>query len=145
MHFRNLLRKFLKVSKILGHPEGINPSNPPQGRRPKVFSPNHNPGNLPWSSSNVTRGVARILFRDGNILWGRPREGPGGRSPPDARNFSNISNNFLRISAKMHYFRLFTQNFTNPALIFRAFWRKTQIVGKFLKFFDENSIENVLF
>ena len=40
----------------------------------------------------------------------------------------------------MHYFSIFPKNLTNHALIFRAFGRKTQIVGKFEKF--SNVFEN---
>ena len=34
----------------------------------------------------------------------------------------------------MHYFAYFTQNFTNPALIFRVFGRKTNLLEMLRKF-----------
>ena len=45
-------------------------------------------------------GVARIFFRGGNILGGRPRGGSGGRSPPDAGEFSKFFKKFLKKIAK---------------------------------------------
>ena len=42
-------------------------------------------------------------------------------------------------------FRKFSKNLTNHALIFLAFARKTQFFEKFLKIFDENLIENLIF
>ena len=74
-----------------------------------------------------TRGVARILFRKGNIFGGRPRGGGPGPEPPGPQRYFE---NFLRKAQKMHYLAYFTQSFTNIALLFRALGRKTQIVGK---------------
>ena len=81
-------------------------------------------------------GVARILVR-GDTLGVSRVAGPGsarvvrGRSPPDAEEFSKIFKNFLVKIAKMHYFSIFSKHLTNHGLIFRAFGRKTRILGKF--------------
>ena len=58
--------------------------------------------------------------------------GPGAELPGRWRIFENVQKNFLRKLQKVHYFSIFfKKNLTNHALIFRAFGRKTQIVGKF--------------
>ena len=44
----------------------------------------------------------------------------------------------------MHYFSIFFKKFSN-ALIFRGFGRKTQIVEKILKIFNETSIEKLIY
>ena len=44
-----------------------------------------------------------------------------------------ICKNFLKKIEKRIILAYFTQNRTNPALIFGAFGRNTQIVGKFFK------------
>ena len=49
------------------------------------------------------------------------------------RRFSKI---FIRILLKMNYFAYFHKTLTNHALIFRAFGRKNQIVGKFCEKFE---------
>ena len=61
------------------------------------------------------------------------------------RKFSNIFKTFLRKFLKMQYYSIFSKNLTNRALNFCTFGRKTKIVGKILKIFDENSIENLNF
>ena len=71
-------------------------------------------------------GVARIL------VWGKHFWGSAPR---------RIFEIFLKKIAKMHYFRIFFKRFNKHALTFRAFGRKTQIVGKCQNVFDENSIE----
>ena len=50
-------------------------------------------------------------------------------SPPE--NFRKFAKIFLMKVQKRIILTYFTQNFTIPALIFRAFGRKTQIVGNF--------------
>ena len=52
-------------------------------------------------------------------------------APENFRKFARI---FLWKVQKCIILAYFTQNFTNPALTFRAFGRKTQIVAKFWKF-----------
>ena len=67
--------------------------------------------------------------------------GPGDEAPGRQRIFKNLQNHFLRKLQKMHYFSLFFKEFKNPALHFREFGRKTQLIVVILiKFFDENSI-----
>ena len=81
------------------------------------------------------RGVARILFRWGNILGCRPRGGPGAGAPQMPENFRKFAKIFLRKLQKSIILAYFNQNFTKPALSFGAFGRKTQIVGTFLRKF----------
>ena len=66
--------------------------------------------------------------------FGRPRRGSAGRSPSDAGEFSKMCKQiFLRKLQKMHYFNLFFENILrNHALLFRAFGRKSKILGNFL-------------
>ena len=48
----------------------------------------------------------------------------------------------------MHIFSIFFKKFNKHVLIFRAFGRKTQIIGKFgesMQIFQENSIEKLNF
>ena len=102
-----------------------------------------------WKISNLLKNY-QIQRRSQNFgrehtLGARPRRGSGGRSPPDAREFSKL---FIKISKenckKMHYFSPFFKNILkNHAFIFRRFWRKTQSVEK--KWFDKNSIETLIF
>ena len=71
------------------------------------------------------------------------------------RNFRKFSKNFYRKFRKVNYFSIFSKSLANNALIFFAFGRKLQIVGKFwekfgnfeknLEIFDENSIEELDF
>ena len=82
-------------------------------------------------------GLARI--RGVNPFEGLPRGGSGGKAPSGQRIFKK----FLKKIAKMHYLSIFFKKFNNHALIFRPFGRKTQIVGKILKIFDENAIQKL--
>ena len=52
---------------------------------------------------------------------------------------------FLRKLLKMHYFCIFFKKFNKPCVNFCPFGRKMQIVVKFLKNFEENSIEKLNF
>ena len=62
--------------------------------------------------------------------------GPGGAEPPDTGEFSKICTIFLKKIATMLHFSLFFQRkFKNSALNFRAFGRKTQLVGEILRKF----------
>ena len=45
----------------------------------------------------------------------------------------------------MHYFSIFFKKFNKASANLTVFGQKTQIVGKFLKIFDENSIEKLNF
>ena len=89
-------------------------------------------------------GVARILFRGWNILRGRLREGSGGRSTRTPKKFLKFEKILLRKLRKCIIFAYFTQNITNPALIFRAFGRKIQIVGNFDKIFSKVFLRKLL-
>ena len=68
--------------------------------------------------------------------------GPGAEPPVRRKNFGNLQKiskivkTFLRKLPKCIIFSYFTQHFTNPEWIFRAFGRKTQIVGNFEKIFE---------
>ena len=66
-------------------------------------------------------GVARIMVR-GTLLGVGLVRGPGA-APQDAGEFSK------KKIAKMLSFSIFFKTVANHALIFRAFGRKTQIVG----------------
>ena len=85
------------------------------------------------------RGDTGISVR-GNILGG------GGRpSRKVVGEFSKIAKDFLRKLQKFIILVYFSKIFKNPAWIFRAFERNTQIVGKIwedFERFDESSIEN---
>ena len=61
--------------------------------------------------------------------------GPAGGAPRTPKKFRKFEQIFFKKWQKCIIFAYFTQNFTNPALIFRAFGRKTQIVGNFDKIF----------
>ena len=63
--------------------------------------------------------------------YGRPLRESGGLSPPDAEKFSKICKKCLKKIAKNALFLHFSKNLANHALIFRAFRRKLEIVGKF--------------
>ena len=68
--------------------------------------------------------------------------------PEILRNFRNFSKNSSENFEKSIILAYFSKSLTNHALIFRAFGRKLQIVGKFeksLEIFDENSIEKLNF
>ena len=74
----------------------------------------------------------------GNILGGRLRRGSAGLSPPDAREIMKICKKFIKKIAKIDYFSaIFQKKIENPALNFRAFGRKTQLFGNFLKKFQK--------
>ena len=66
--------------------------------------------------------------REEDLVIGRR---PGGRSPPDAGEFSKILKNFIRKLQKFTILAYFPKMLTNPALIFHTFGRKKQIVEKF--------------
>ena len=83
-----------------------------------------------WTSSRA----ARISVRGrGNILGGRPRgRSEGGAPPPRTpENFENFKKISQENGKKWIILAYSQQDFKNPALIFRAFGRKIQIVGKF--------------
>ena len=81
------------------------------------------------------RGSIQIKFlieaRFSNV--GLVRGGGPECGAPGAGNFRNFTKSFLSKVQKWHYFSLFYTKSYNPALIFRAFGRKTQIVGNFLR------------
>ena len=87
------------------------------------------------SRTSVRGEHYRCWTRTGSMGWA-----PGARSI-----FHKICAKFLKKIAKMHYFILIFKNLKKPALNFRALGRKTQIVWKVLRIFDENSIENGTF
>ena len=80
-------------------------------------------------------GVARILVR-GEYFWGSATPGRG--------EFSKIFKKFLRSLLKCIILAYFSKDLTNHQLIFREFGGKTDC-WKFLKIFDENSIEKLNF
>ena len=73
--------------------------------------------------------------------------GPGG--PPDVDEFSKILQKFSEEKCnKCIMLAYFKQNFTNPALSFRAFGQKIQFLGNFekiLKSFLKDIVINALF
>ena len=71
--------------------------------------------------------ISGVEHFKGSASWGvRLAPSPGRR-----KNFENLQKFSLENCKKCIILAYFTQNLTNPALIFRAFGRKTQIVGKF--------------
>ena len=58
------------------------------------------------------------------------------------KTFENSHKNIAKNALFLH---IFQKNLTNHELIFCEFGPKPQIVGKFLKIFDENSIEKLNF
>ena len=81
----------------------------------------------------------------GGGVGGWPSRGSVGGAPKP-ENFRKFSKKFLlKISTKMNYLGLFSKKNKNPALIFRSFGRKIQIVEKFVNIFYENSIEKLNF
>ena len=91
---------------------------------------------------NVVSGVRRKKFggfKGMACLVGDP----GGGAPRTPENFRKFAKKFLKKIAKRHYFMLFFKK--NYALNFCAFGRKTQLVGKILIIFVENSIEKLNF
>ena len=78
---------------------------------------------------------------------GQPRGG-GGCPPQDAEEFSHICT-LSEEKCKMHYFSLFYTKLYKPRVTFSRVWTKNtncwEIFEKFLKFFDENSIEKLTF
>ena len=81
-----------------------------------------------------SHGRTREIFR-GVQSYGRPRRGSGGGAPRTPENFRKFAKKIIQEIAKMHYFNLFFKKFQNQALHFRAFGRKTQLVGKILRNF----------
>ena len=81
-------------------------------------------------STNFVGAVAYAgKISGGSRLW-RPRRGSGEAEPPPGRRriFENLEKDFLKKIKKLHYFGLFFKKFQNPALNFREFGRKTQLV-----------------
>ena len=66
-----------------------------------------------------------------------------------SESFEKIFENFIRIFLKMHYFSIFFQKVNKPCVNFLRVWTKNancwETFEKFLKNFDENSIENLNF
>ena len=75
-------------------------------------------------------GACRKKFREVQG-YGRPRRGSGGGAPQTPENFLKFAKKFLRKLQKCIILGYFSKNLTNHALVFRAFGRKTQILGKF--------------
>ena len=66
--------------------------------------------------------------------------GPGADSPGRRRIFENLQNIFLKKIAKNAFLKhIFQKGLTNHEFIIRAFRRKTQILGKFLRNFRKFS------
>ena len=71
--------------------------------------------------------------------------GPPGRESPDAREFSNAFQRFLKKIAPIHYFADVSKKFKLCVHLFRH-WTQILIVGNFkkiLEMFDINSIEKL--
>ena len=81
-------------------------------------------------------GEARIWIRGGNTLGGLPCRGWGGgalRPGENCENFQKIGKCII-----LAYF----SKKLKPALNYRAFRRETNLLKFFVKFFDENTMEN---
>ena len=61
--------------------------------------------------------------------------GGAGANPRMPENFRKFRKNFVRKLQKLHYFSLFFKKLKIHALYFRAFGRKTQLVGEILRKF----------
>ena len=60
--------------------------------------------------------------------------GPGGGAHPESfGKFLKVYRKILKKFQKIHYFSVFFKKVKNPALDFRAFGRKTQLVGEILR------------
>ena len=57
--------------------------------------------------------------------------------------FQKLSKDFLVQLLKTHYFRMFSKNVINHAFVFRAFIRKTQVVGNFENIFEYCIFSNI--
>ena len=79
-------------------------------------------------SDPKARDAARIS--DGGNTLGVSLVGGPVAKPQAVGEFSKILKDFKKI-AKMHYLSLIFKKFKNLALIFCAFGRKIQIIGKF--------------
>ena len=87
------------------------------------------------SATSPHSGVRRKKFRGFKIMASLV-VGPGRVAPGRPENSRKFAKNFLKKIAKMQTFRLFCKKFQNPALNFRAFGRKTQLLGKFWENFE---------
>ena len=80
---------------------------------------------------------------EGVQCYGRPRRGSGGWAHPRApENVRKVAKNFLRKLNKCRIFAYFAKEFQNPALNFRAFGRKTQLVWEIFRIFQKIPEEN---
>ena len=95
---------------------------------------------------NTASGVRRKKFLGGSRLWPASQGVRETQPPPGGRRiFENLQKNFLRKLKNVLFYHIFQKNLTNHALIFRAFGRKTQILGKFCDIFEnfqKISLEN---
>ena len=81
-------------------------------------------------------GAARISVR-GETLGSRPSKGSGGgRSPPDAVEFSKICKQFLKKIAKMHYISVVLKILSKPCVNFSRVWTKNEVVEEHLINFE---------
>ena len=83
----------------------------------------------------ICSGLCRKNFGGGfKVMVGLVRV--QGQSTQTPENFRKFGKNFVIKLQKLHYFSLLFKKIKNPALNFRAFGRKAQLVGKFLMKFD---------
>ena len=82
-----------------------------------------------------------------NQLWGFMAMGDlcrgSGTEPLDGGEFSKICKIFLNKIAKIKLYKPIFQNSKNPALSVRMFGQDLQLIEKFLKILDQNSIEKL--
>ena len=90
----------------------------------------------------TTTAPPGFRFGRGDIFWGWPRKGSGGRAPRTPENCENFLKNSQENCKKIDYFRRFSIKFKNPALNFRALDEKHNCLGNFLRKFSKISLKN---
>ena len=71
------------------------------------------------------RCIARILVRRGTLSGVGLERVRGGAPPQTQENFRNFSNDFLRTSLNMHYFRIVFIKFKKQRVTFSRVWTKS--------------------
>ena len=83
-------------------------------------------------------------FLGGHYL-GSALLGVRGRRPPEAGQFSKIFKRFLNEIAKMHYFSMFFEKFSEPCINFSSVWSKNANDLEILRKFRMKIIQKIEF
>ena len=109
-------------------------------------------GIFQWKNINVAEKIENFLKQfiyccadrisvQGEHFRGSASQGVRGRSPSDAREFSKtFKKNSFRKLQKCIILAYFSTNLKNHALIFRRFWRNTQILEKLWERYTQTSL-----